>query len=271
MWIHQLLRNGKWISHDEIQQKFKLGKMRYNSIKSAVSRVLRKENTASTNCLYDSVKVDRNVVSTMYNKLGEHQRCPNRVTQLWMNAINCDMDEIYTQFRRIYMISNVPKLRSFHYRMLHRALVFNSHLFRWKMKDSNQCERCKSEKETFDHALYGCPLVKEFWRQVSEFTKSEYGISLNTSMRCLLWCDQRKNKILDFICLLAIQFIYVTRCKSEPLNIGAFKRYISTIRNVEKFIAVKNNCLSKHNAKWGLRSDEQLTVEEFIEQYNLRA
>ena len=54
----------------------------------------------------------------------------------------------------------------------------------------------------------------------------------------------------NFICLIAKQYIYCQRCVRLDLNVQGLLRKINYIRNIEKYIAIKNNKLHVHQAKW---------------------
>ncbi len=43
--------------------------------------------------------------------------------------------------------------------MLHNIYPTMAHLKRWKIKDSENCTNC-DEKETFQHAIFDCPIAK---------------------------------------------------------------------------------------------------------------
>ena len=61
---------------------------------------------------------------------------------------------------------------------------------------------------------------------------------------------QKKGHVVNFLCLVTKQFIYSQRCLKRSLNFPALKALYRHIRNVEKFIAVKNNRVAIHAKKW---------------------
>ena len=56
--------------------------------------------------------------------------------------------------------------------------------------------------------------------------------------------------VINFICLIAKQYIYRQRCLQRQIGVNSFLYEIRHIENVEKYIAIKNGHLSKHNKKW---------------------
>ena len=61
--------------------------------------------------------------------------------------------------------------------------------------------------------------------------------------------DNARN-IKNFICLLLKQYIYRKRCFKEKPTFQEFKQIVWQTKNIENFIAVKNNQLAKHVKKW---------------------
>ena len=75
---------------------------------------------------------------------------------------------------------------------------------------------------------------------------------------------QGKTNVVNFIILLAKQYIYRQKWLKGNLNIRAFERYCVKIENVEKYIAIKNDRLKVHNKKWRLYSSEYNQIQEQI-------
>ena len=57
--------------------------------------------------------------------------------------------------------------------------------------------------------------------------------------------------VKNLITLITKQYIYAQRCLKRPLNFCELKTKILNQKNVELYIAKKNNQLVKHLAKWG--------------------
>ena len=77
-----------------------------------------------------------------------------------------------------------------------------------------------------------------------------------------------KVHIVNFVCLLAKQYIYRQRCLSQEINMVHFKRYLSQIESMEKYIAVKNNREYKHYLKWLIKDPSECeNVNDFVLSY----
>ena len=60
--------------------------------------------------------------------------------------------------------------------------------------------------------------------------------------------------VKNFLCLVTKQYIYRQRCLGKSLQYQELLASIIKLRNIEKYIAMKNNRLSKHNKKWYVKS-----------------
>ena len=65
--------------------------------------------------------------------------------------------------KSIYCTTNIAKYRSFQYRLLHRAIVMNTHLKNWGLIDSNLCSFCSLERESYNHLFVMCQVVQPIW------------------------------------------------------------------------------------------------------------
>ncbi len=73
------------------------------------------------------------------------------------------------------------KIRSFQYRLIHRIIGINAKLCRWGIKNSNLCDLCKSQEETYDHLFYKCGKVVPFWTSVKAWISVETDTNINFS------------------------------------------------------------------------------------------
>ena len=74
-------------------------------------------------------------------------------------------DEIDTKWETIcsqicYIIP--VKLRSFHFRFIHRALPCNNTLYKMKITQTDYCRFCYNVPEIFMHMFWECPYGKQF-------------------------------------------------------------------------------------------------------------
>ena len=153
--------------------------------------------------------------------------------------------------KAIYHTTNVARIRSFQYRLLQSAIVTNKQLFKWKIKDNPLCTFCQEEEETILHLFVDCSKVKHLWDQIKKLLESEYESSPKLDRASIILNKINKSDIGGFIVLLTKMYIYRKRCQNEGLNFIELKQFIDFTRNKEKYIAIKNNNIVKHDKKWG--------------------
>ena len=129
----------------------------------------------------------------------------------------CDFGTIHSD---IFRITNVPKYRSFQYRLLQRGLVTNIQLNKWNNKPSDLCYYCKEFKETLVHLFFECQIVKGFWTEIGDYIKSKYHYQINMTAANIILnrVIEKKNHVINFLVLLAKQYIYSQRCLGTRLG-----------------------------------------------------
>ena len=97
-----------------------------------------------------------------------------------------------------------------------------------------------------------CPVVQELWIAVEKFMNEfdEHPLDFNRKNVFLNELVPTRSNVKNIICLILKQYIYRKRCFKEAPNINEFKKLIWNIRNVERYIAVKNSQEDKHMKKW---------------------
>ena len=58
------------------------------------------------------------------------------------------------------------RLRSFYFKLFHKAIAFNDFLYKIKRKDSPNCSFCDKMPETFIHVFCDCEVVKPIWEDL---------------------------------------------------------------------------------------------------------
>ena len=178
--------------------------------------------------------------------------------------------DIVTLHCRVYSVSNVPKLRSFQYRLLQHALVTNVNLYRWKIASTDLCFFCQQQKETILHLLIYCSSVQQLWRDLKNYLETRFqGVTVHIQPKKIVKNEivESRNNVCNLICLVTKQFIYAQRCLGKKLHFPVLKQRILHVQSVEKYIAQKNGKMAKHIKKWEIlnigRSQGQY-IEEYI-------
>ena len=159
-------------------------------------------------------------------------------------------------------MTNYTKLRSFQFRLMHNALIFNRELFYWKKKDSKLCSNCNKVTETLCHFYWDCEWVQNLWAEVTEFIKIDFGIKVEPTLEKIMLGKFENNEI-NTIFLAAKSLLYSDRCLRNTTTLAKIKKFVIKCQKFEKYNAIRKNKLSVHNKKWGI--DDSL--EQYIGQY----
>ncbi len=79
---------------------------------------------------------------------------------------------INNPFVTIRKIKDV-KIRNLQFKMLHNIYPTMAHLKKWKIKDSENCDRCQI-KETLSHAVFNCPIAQTATKHLENEIKNRY-------------------------------------------------------------------------------------------------
>ena len=118
--------------------------------------------------------------------------------------------------------------------------------------ESDSCNWCGLVPETDIHLLVECPEIKDFWEEVYMVMESYTSETLDksTSAKIFNQVHPTQVNVCNFIALVAKQYIYSCKCLKRQLSICEFDYKLNLLKSMEKYIAIKNNCLSKFNKKW---------------------
>ena len=262
IFVHQLIEKNSWISDEMAKELYGLDVLQFNMLKSSIparikTAVMRFDCTQNVMSFSDMMAKRRGLSKIVYK---DFIPCPSYLKKIdgWNQDLDepIDTDFFLNAFANIYLVTNVAKFRSFQYRLLHRAVITNKQLFRWKMLKNNLCTFCQEEVETVIHLFVMCPRVRDLWIRTEEFMHnfSDSIITFNKTTVIFNLIDKNPRSVKNLICLLLKQFIYSKRCLLQSLEFKEFKSKVYKIRSIEKFIATKNNKESKHNKKWSIIS-----------------
>ena len=286
LYVHQLFIDEHYKSYELIKQQYGLTKLRYNSLKAALPKewkVFFEENPAGTYlplpphnydyCVNHKIK---NLSQEVYKFLQDDVLLTHNKYLKWIQDLGSDFCEGIIDFGRLhidmYKLTNVPKYRSFQYRLLQRALVTNNDLYKWGIVSSPTCYFCNNDKETILHMMCKCPIVRALWNDVKILIENTLHISICLSDTNIILnkLTSPKNHVVNFICLVVKQYIYRQKCLKENLNIQNVKMLLQKIQNMERYIAIKNGHLQKHLKKWHPRDEnvsQNSSLEDFLCEY----
>ena len=276
-------RNGNIIPHNEMQRIYRLSVMQYNGVLSAIPNTWKNKiksefgNKQDDKGLYTKFVNSANCMKLYKEIIAEDSNVLQAAYKKWENEakMTVDFDDFSVKFRALYMITNQAKLRSFQYRLLHRAVVLNDRLFRWKIVESNVCTFCKKHKENIYHFFWECEIAQTTWMWVRDICKNiregECAISYeNIVMNCI---HTNPAHVYNFVLLVAKQYLYATRCKKEPPVKKILENKVEMCRRYELYYAIQQNTVDKHVKKWcqvvegKIKQNSSGLEDEFIKNY----
>ncbi len=190
-----------------------------------------------------------------YNKMIKSESLLNKFTSKWQNILGLnfiDENELSTLFKNIRVITLSTKLRSFYYKLLIHAVSTNVTLLKWNIVDTDKCTFCNAESETIRHLMWECPTAQHLWNQLLQWLKNTANQTVHLNVKKVLLCKiiSKPFNCLNTIGLITLQYIYASRCLKKLPSFAQLKAKILDVQNIEKYIAIKNDRLKKHEMKW---------------------
>ena len=268
--VSQLYEHGHILSADVCCERYGTSVMQYNSLISALPRCLKEyyslnpridpcdSHVSAANLC--KVRQSACATKTIYTSLIKAEKvslCEK--TERWIKDLETSLveEEFIKLCDRIHHITCVGKLRSFQYRLLHRAIVTNIHLAKWGMMESDLCSFCGLDRETYLHVFIQCPNVCKMWN-VGRGVLDKRGFVYDNDSRSRLLRNLSQKSAVNMVYVIIKQYIYSKRCRKQTLSDRELLHTINDFINIEKFYAVKDIKLSKFNAKWNI-TDKTVT------------
>ena len=284
-YVFQLYDNKKFKPEDVVLVQYGLTRMRYNSLKSALPQdwkdffeewettqflPIPPHNLDTFMCL-EGRKISR----TVYSFLAEDVTLIHSKFIKWKLEVGDEMSDTLIDFGKkhldIFKVTNIPKLRSFQYRILQRGLVTNIQLFKWDIKSSDLCSFCGVEQETYAHLFFHCEKVLPLWQGLTRYILERFGINIQARLDVAnVLCNQvmvDKRHVANLLCLLTKYYIYVQQCLNVSLSYNGLKGTFYHFENMEKYIATKNGRLETHLKKWEYKQHKNRNIGCFLQQY----
>ena len=142
------------------------------------------------------------------------------------------------------------KLRDFQFKITHKILVTKSFLYRIHKVDDNLCQYCRQNSETILHLFVQCNNVKRFWRDLDEWLSNNFGLRLTLTDKNILFSYEQKNKLINYVCVLAKYYVYSNKFSGRGLNVEVFKSILKKKYQSEKYLANLNNTFANFFKKW---------------------
>ena len=170
----------------------------------------------------------------------------------WCLELELSEIQIQTAFTFAHTCSSCIFDRVFQYKIATQILPTNDYLKRYRVKDSNVCEKCNLEFDSIEHSLYSCSEIVQILLKFFKFLKDECGITKNIGMvQYLLGFSGSENIGLNHILLEVTKSIFYSW--ESNLEVDAFielvKHNIKKLMIKEKSIMIEKNKYESFNVK----------------------
>ena len=278
-YVSQLFENGECLPDRTLQENFGLSIMEINSLMTAIPEKI-KGYVKGTQLDQKRCEIHSNYVDYILD--GKTQQayrrlCPRIcISDRKLDSLSKECgkkisaEELCQKLRNCRRISNIPSVRSFQYRLLTKALVMNTDLYRWGVKSSDMCTFCDGHKETYAHLFFDCEYAKDLWKCAEELMIEDTGQKrLNCESVLLSEVAEKPFHVNNFICTHLKKCIYRNRCIRKILRPEQWRKELLDTRLCEKYIAIKNGKLSIHCKKWGETPKNYVCKEsnDYIDEY----
>ena len=157
-----------------------------------------------------------------------------------------DWEEIHT---RNFKCSIDTRLRSFYFKIFHKAIAFNDFLFKINRKDSPNCAFCDEVPESIIHIFCECDFVRPIWEELLKIIKDKHDIDFSASNFDKIF-GVLNDKFLTYLFLCLKYHIYSCKFQNKSPSFSGFKIFVKNNRECEYAIAKKRGKLSLHFKKW---------------------
>ncbi|XP_072168661.1 uncharacterized protein [Diadema setosum] len=174
---------------------------------------------------------------------------PERQTVFWSDLQ--ESEEINWEKVHVnnFLCTINTRIRSFYFKLFHRAIGLNNFLYKIKRKDSPNCSFCKNAPETYIHIFVQCPSVQPIWEDTLKAISQKINKPLNVSLfEQMFGFDS--DKFLTYLFLLLKYYVYICKFQNKPPSFKGYKSYVIANKELEYNIAKRNNKLSIHFRKW---------------------
>ena len=250
------------MSIDVITGMFNLSIMQANMIISAIP-IQWKHTLKSGMCnvknelmLYDRILNIRKAASFCNRTINNNENLLFEMYNKWkvrFPTIQIEFDDYLESYYHIFTNSNQSKVRSFQYRMLMSALVFNDKLFRWGNRSSNKCAFCDVDKETEFHFYWECPVADITWKWFRDFCLRKFKVSqekIKISSANTALSNVSQYSAINFCCIITKMYMYNKRCSKQHIICSEIEKKIDHIRLNELYYAKMTGKLTQHIKKW---------------------
>ena len=178
------------------------------------------------------------------------QHLPAKRYDYWNDKITVPIHIIWENVHKVNFTCTIDtRLRSFYFKFFHKTIALNGFLHKIKRNDSPNCAFCDRQEETMVHLFCECEKVSSIWKALLDLLLQKYDQNfIFTNFKKLFGVP--KDKFVTYLILLVKYYIYICKFKNELPNATAFKSFVKKQKEIEYFLAKKNDKLPVHFRKW---------------------
>ena len=207
--------DNKVITPEAAKIQYGLTVMQYNSLITAIPGNIKKgvgRNDAVVDQRFKDYMSSASPAKLVYERLCEIPEYKNNAAERWMVEIGNFAHSEYCQ--RVKRLSPVVKYQSFQYRFLHRPIITNMHLHRWKVTENNLCTFCQEHEETYQHLFFDCELVTPLYEVIVKLCEKWGHENPSLEYRNVVLADcSTESNIPDLMVIITKQYISPTMLK----------------------------------------------------------
>ena len=175
---------------------------------------------------------------------------PEKRYEFWEKTIIIPAQMNWENVHKINFSCTIEtKLRSFYFKLFHKAIALNDFLHKIKRKDSPNCTFCDKHEETVVHLFCDCEKVMPIWEFLLQILQQKYDANYIFTHFYKLF-GVPSDKFVTYLILLVKYYIYTCKYKNELPNVSVFKSFIKKQKEIEYYLAKKKNKLPIHFRKW---------------------
>ena len=251
--------NCTFYSLEEFKEKFNIRTnfLHYYGIILTIQRYISKHDKPYQHISYPNIPINLKVIlknkkgaKTFYNILLDNSAV-SLGQKKWNDIFEFDKSTWKNIYTIPFKVTRQSSLQWFQYRINQHILTTNSYIYRAGIVNSPYCNRCETEIETIEHALWECDFVQNFLNDFTELLDNLHiPLPLNKEL-FIFGIYNNQNGIYfsvdNLIILLIKHYIYKTRCLRQSLSTRCLTLIIYDHYNVLKYIANSKNVKHKEN------------------------
>ena len=169
----------------------------------------------------------------------------------WQTDINSLTEDAHIDWKESYLlpfeITKSTKLIEFQFKLLHKRLPTNSYLYKIKIKNSESCTFCKTQKEDIIHLFWHCERVASLWNRIEIMIKQLNIVSNSFNLDIVTALGLKKSiskeKFILSFCYLVARY-YIWRCRVNE-SMPKFKIFLCQLERFYRLECCENKRLKK--------------------------